>query len=236
MKLAILELPARSGDIAGGLADIRSLLSSGSCDLAIVPECALTGYVSPRGDFDLSRFAEPLEGPTLEATRGLAADLGCHLAVPFVERDGERNFNAFVVVAPAGRIVAHYRKRHPWFPETWAMPGELPYPLFEIAGVRMTLAVCFDVHFLAREAEETLQRSDLLLFPSAWVDDDDEDARGPILGDLAQTFEIAIANANWGLGSPRIRGQGGSRFVARDARVVQIEAPASVPRRLDVEL
>jgi predicted amidohydrolase len=236
VRLAILELPARFDAFDAALKDARDLALAAPADLVLLPECALTGYVSPEGRADLSAFAEDETGPTLAALSELARDVGAHVAGPWVERDGARLYNAFVVLDPSGRRVAHYRKRHPWFPERWATPGALPMPELVIDGVRTTIAICYDLHFLEREAAEILDASDLLLFPSAWVDDGPVDLRRGLFEGLASRHSISIANANWGTGSPRVRGQGGSRFVTPDAPPRLLVGVSGRPGRLDVEV
>jgi predicted amidohydrolase len=223
MKICALELPADFGDPDGRLADVRSALERGEpADLVLLPECALTGYVSAEGACELQRFAEPLDGPTLGAYRALARQHRIHLAGPLVEESAGACFNTFVVVDREGDLRGHYRKRHPWFPETWATKGSLPYPAIELGGLRLTLAICYDVHFLAREAADTLAWADVLLFPSAWVDDGAVDLRAGLLGALVRQFGLTVVNANWGAGRPRLRGQGRSRIVGPEGGV---EAP-----------
>jgi predicted amidohydrolase len=220
LRVVALELPARWNQRDAALADVDRFLSAGPvADLVLLPEASLTGYVSPDHDFDLTAFAEPLEGPTSQALGALAKKHRCALAGPLVERDGARCFNSFVVIAPDGTRVAHYRKRRPWYPETWATPGDAAAEPFEVRGVTLTIAVCFDVHTLASDAARELRAADVLLFPSAWVDDGD-DSRGAILRAVARDFDVAVVNANWGLGAPRVRGQGASRIVGRDGRVL----------------
>lgn len=232
LSLAILELPARWGEVDAALSEVVSLVGESPPDLVLLPETSLTGYVSPSGDFDLRRFAEPVDGPTFLSVRRIAKSLGCAIAAPLVESHRGCFYNAHVVVSSGGDLLAHYRKIHPWFPETWATPGDLPMPVFELGGVRLGMAVCFDVHFLEAEQAEVLASIDALLFPSAWVEEDDEDSRGPVLSRLARRFDLAIANANWGPGEPSVPGQGGSRLV-EPARVVRIDPSR---RRLDVGL
>ncbi len=226
-------LPARWNDRAAALADVDHLLGASPVpDLALLPEASLTGYVSPEHEFDLTPFAEPLDGQTSRALSALARKHACAIAGPLIERDGSRCFNAFVVFGADGSRLAHYRKRRPWYPETWATPGDAPAVPFALCGVSVTIAICFDVHTLATDAERALRAADVLLFPSAWVDDGD-DSRGDILPEVATTFDVAIVNANWGLGSPRIRGQGGSRIVGRDGQVL---AAAARGGRIDATL
>lgn len=232
--LALLELPARFARPSEALADAARLLDERPCDLALLPECALTGYVSPEGDFDLSPHAEPhAESTQLEGLRDLARRAGCVIAGPVVERDGARLYNGFVVVTPEGKILSTYRKRHPWFPETWATPGADPHPVFPVAELTLSIAICFDIHFLAQEGGEALAASDVLLFPSAWVDDGSRDLRRGILDPLARAHGLVIANANWGIGEPRVRGQGRSRVVFPDGRVEMLGLRTEA-QRLDV--
>lgn len=234
MRLTALQLPARFGAVQAQLAFTEALLESGPrTDLVLLPEAALTGYVSPAQDFDLTPFAEPLEGPTHAALHHLARRFDCLVVGPLVERDGLRCFNSVVGVAPDGARLLHYRKHHPWFPETWATPGAGPASVIEWRGAKVLTAICFDVHFLAADAGAQLEAAELLLFSSAWVDDEG-DARPGLLQGLAARFSTAVLNANWGPGRPRVPGQGGSMFIdAHGALRARLTAPTG---RLDVEL
>ena len=225
--MAALEWPLRYGAPADNLAVVdRLLATAGPVDLALLPESALTSYLSPAGDFDLSPFAEPLLGPTCRALAALARRHRTSVAGPVVERAGEDCFNAVVLHDGAGRLAGHYRKRHPWYPEAWARPGAEPFALIPWGDYRLLIAVCFDLHFLDHEAGALLDSADLLLFPSAWVDDPSaQDARSDLLPALARRHGLWIVNANWGRGRPRVPGQGGSMIVAPDGRIVARSDP-----------
>ncbi len=215
-RVTVLELPARFGEPDRAVSLIRfALEDEAPGDLVLLSECALTGYVSQKMVFDPTHFAEPVDSHTLAIYRRMARDFDTHIAGPLVEAADGAFYNSMLVVAPSGQLVAHYRKRHPWMPETWASPGTFAYPSFEIGGAVFTLAICFDVHFLEREAPATLGVTDVLLFPSAWVDEDETDAREAIFARLVRRFGISIVNANWGAGWPALQGQGGSRIVTR---------------------
>ena len=231
LRVSALELPARWGQPERALREADDALAAGPpSDLVLLPEAALTGYVSPSGDFDLRGFAEPLGGALCGGLAELARRHRVHLGGPLIERDGARHHNALLLFDPEGRLVLHYRKRHPWYPETWADPGELLAPLVNVRGLKATAAICFDVHFLAEEAAALLDAADLLLFPSAWVEE--TDSRPELLSGLARRFGITIVNANWGPGRPRIAGQGGSRIVGPDGATLAVARAG----RADAEL
>ncbi|MCU0657018.1 MAG: carbon-nitrogen hydrolase family protein [Polyangiaceae bacterium] len=218
LRCAALQLEHRFGDVEGALQRVDGLLNrAGPLDLVLLPEACLTGYVSPTGVFDLSPQAEPLDGPTAGALGALARKHQVTLVAPLIERAGRACHNSYLVHGPDGALLAHYRKRHPWFPERWATPGRLPYPELQLGERRLLLAVCFDIHFLDEEIPAALDRADLLLFPSAWVDGQaPEDTRAELLPWLARRHRLAILNANWARSRPRLPGQGGSRLVGPD--------------------
>lgn len=232
MRLTILELAARWADAGGVLDEVDARLAAGpASDLVVLPEAALHGYVSPDGDFDLARFGEPLDGPTGTRCAAIARARGIHLVAPLVLREAAALYNAIACFDPAGAPVFVYRKRHPWFPEEWATPGPDAPPVVEIAGRRVTAAICFDVHFLAEDAAAQLEAADVLVFPSAWVEE--VDSRPVLLAGLAKKFGLYVANANWASGVVRLPGQGGSCVVGPRGEVI---ARAPQAGRLDVDL
>ncbi|MFT3706412.1 MAG: carbon-nitrogen hydrolase family protein [Archangium sp.] len=232
MRLTALQLPARFGAIEQQLTFAEELLASGpKTDLILVNEAAFTGYVSPKGHFDLAPFAEPLDGQASRALAHFARRFDALVVGPVIEKHGTQCFNSLVAIAPDGKRLMHYRKRHPWMPEIWASPGDTPFPLFDWRGSTFTAAICFDVHFLAEEAAEQFTEADHFLFASAWVDEEG-DARPGHLMPLAERFGVNVLNANWGVGKPKIRGQGGSLFIDRNAKLTRLLDDGAA--RLDV--
>ena len=223
-RVGIVQLAARFGDVAGQWSRTKELLDeAGPLDLALLSETALTGYVSPSGSFDLTALAEPVDGPTVAMLRETARALRTAIVAPLVERAPEGLFNALILIDAEGQLAGRYRKRHPWYPERWATPGNEPHPPWDVAGLRLMPAICFDVHFLIDEASPTLRSSDLVLFASAWVDDSPKDGRAPLLRALARHSGAPVANANWGPGLPRVTGQGGSRLVSGGGRTTMLD-------------
>ncbi|HEX4869376.1 MAG TPA: carbon-nitrogen hydrolase family protein [Moraxellaceae bacterium] len=237
LEVGIAQLPAAFDDAAGQLARLGQLLAAHRADLVLLPELALTGYVSPRGNFDVTPWAEALDGPTAQALSGLARRHGIALAGPLVERAGTRFYNSLLLFDADGRLAGHWRKRHPWYPEAWATPGDLGTPVVEWAGLKVCAALCFDLHFIEQDAWDALAAADLLLFPSAWVEE--HDSRNDRLAALARRHGIAVANANWGAGAPFVPSQGQSMLFDRTGRRVASTAPHSTAAwcgaRLDFE-
>jgi 5-aminopentanamidase len=219
LRVTVLELPATWGTPLAALRGVDAELGRGPpTDLVLLPEASLAGYVSADGDCDPTPYAEPLDGPTARAVAGLARRHGTALIAPLVLEEGGAFFNAMIGFGRGGERLFTYRKRHPWFPETWATAGAEPAPTIALEGHRITLAVCFDVHFLEDDAAPALEAADLLLFPSAWVEE--YDTRAAMLAELARRHRVAVANANWGAGVVRVPGQGGSAIFGADGVIL----------------
>lgn len=232
MRVTVLELAATWGEPQRVLDHVDAALHAGpSTDLVLLPEASLTGYVGPGRDFDLARFAEEPTGPTARRCAAIAATRGIHLVAPLVLRERAAIYNAMACFAPDGELAFVYRKRHPWLPETWATPGDAPHPVVELHGHRVTIAICYDLHFLADDAAAELEAADLLLFASAWVER--PDSRPARLAAVARAFGLHVANANWAPGVIRVPGQGGSCVIDPRGRVLAVAPEAG---RIDLEL
>jgi predicted amidohydrolase len=228
MRLTVLELRASWNDAARVLDDIAALVAIAPTDLVLVPEAAICGYVSPQRDFDLTPFAEPLDGSIARHCAAIAIRAGVHLVAPLVLREDAHVYNAMACFAPDGRVPFVYRKRHPWVPETWATPGPVEPPVVEICGRAVTIAICYDLQFVDDDMVAQLTAADVMLFASAWVER--PDSRPARLAELAQQFDLHIANANWAQGVVRVPGQGGSAVYAPDGTTL---ARAGGPGRID---
>lgn len=216
MNIAILEVPHRFAAAAEQWRWIEEACTKKpACDLVLLPELALTGYVSENGNFDLTAFAEPLLGPTVERAAALARHTQCEWVVPIVEQDGNHLWNTCVWLDRTGAVVGSFRKRHPWYPETWASEHGEPSPVFVRFGLRFVGAICFDVHFLSHDWTAP---ADVLLFPSAWVEE--IDSRGTLLPQVAREHHAWVVNANWGRGVPEVLGQGDSMIIDAQGQIV----------------
>ena len=213
---AALEVPHRFGHPREQLAWIAAHLPA--AELVVLPEAALTGYVSSRGNFDLAPQAEARGGESERALRDLARSRKTALVAPLIEREGNRCYNSALFIDEAGAVLARYRKRHPWIPETWATPGRNAAPLIQWRGLTLTIAICFDINFILEDAARELMLCDALLFPSAWTEE--EDSRPQLLPEVARATGCMVLNANWGEGSPRVPGQGGSMIVSGEGAIV----------------
>ena len=123
--------------------------------LVSLPELFNTGYfpLGPEVSLEYFQWAEPEEGPSLAQVARWCRELGIHVIAPIFEYDAAYRlfYNTAFVVGPDG-LVGKYRKRHipsmPRFQEKfYFVPGNLPYQVFDVEGVRIGISICFDRHF-----------------------------------------------------------------------------------------
>lgn len=194
---------------------------------------------------DPAGFAEPVPGPSSEHFAALAKRLGVYVTVPLVEveegpakgttpetiavpaaaarakANGPRYYNTALLASPEGRIVAHYRKLHPWpHPEqSWANPGDRGVQPVETPYGKVGLAICFDIHdILELYAKHEIWA---LLYPIAWVDDEGSDWFSRGLGERLAPFHHHLIGANWSVDRKEPwHGYGFSRILAPDGKVL----------------
>ncbi len=110
------------------------------------------------------------EGLAAAASRsGVAIAAGCWEEGP---RSG-RAYNVARIFSPEGKTVAAYRKVHLFDAlsvresDTMA-PGDALPPVVEIAGVKVGVAICYDLRFPELFRHLALQGAQLIAVPSAW--------------------------------------------------------------------
>lgn len=136
--------------------------------LTIFPECFLSGYCFDSLE-EAIPFAESIPGPATERVAKLCALLNTHVVFGMLEKSGHDVFNAAVLIGPAG-LIGSYRKVHlPWLGvDRFTTPGDRPFQVFEAAGVRIGMLICYDGGFPEASRVLALQGADLILLPTNW--------------------------------------------------------------------
>lgn len=169
LAISVIQLPWRepgSGQREHATALAAAAIRGGS-QVVVLPELAVPGYTTDRDV--LGRFAEPLDGPTVEAWQQAVTGTGGYIAGGFCERAGNRLYNTAVLVGADG-IVLHYRKTHLFAAERTALaPGDLGFPVAETKAGVLGLCVCYDLRFIEVARLLALQGAELVCVPTAWI-------------------------------------------------------------------
>jgi len=177
MRLALAQIGSGT-DIAGNLALIRAGIQDASArgaDLVCFPEYAM--YEKKRVDGSFADIAEALDGPFATALGDLARDHGIAVIAGVVEAhpDSGAPYNTLVGFDAAGTLVGAYRKMHLYdaygFRESqWiSRPDPPEHVVMPLAGTRVGVMTCYDLHFPAVAAQLAAEGADILAVCASWV-------------------------------------------------------------------
>lgn len=169
--VAVCQVAPVLGDVEGNLGRatgaVRAAAAQGA-DVVVLPELVTTGYAFADAE-ELRPFAEPVNGPSLQAFADVAAELDVIVVGGFAELDeaGQLRNSAFIIDGTGVRAV--YRKAHLWDNEVnlFVAGDELP-PVVDTSFGRIAVVVCYDIEFPEWTRTVALQGADLLCVPTNW--------------------------------------------------------------------
>jgi len=167
--VAAFQTHPRFGEVEHNLAEALTLHVGLVPDLIVLPELFATGYAF-RDRAEALALSEPSsDGPTARWLARVSAFAGGLVVAGFVERDGERLYNAASVWADGRRLVT-YRKVHLFgFEREVFDAGAGPFPVVEHRGLRVGLMICFDWWFPEAARTLALAGADVIAHPSNLV-------------------------------------------------------------------
>ena len=171
MKIACVQTDVIFKDINANLssleATVRSEVNQGT-ELTVFPECYSTGYC-----FDslaeAMEFSESVPGPSTDRVAKLCAELKTYVVFGMLEKSGDDLFNVAVLIGPDG-LIGCYRKVHlPYLGvDRFTTPGDRPFEVFEAAGVRIGMLICYDGGFPEAARVLSIRGADLIVLPTNW--------------------------------------------------------------------
>ena len=134
-------------------------------------------YFCPSQDRKWYAAAEKIpDGPTTQLMRDYAKKYGMVIVVPIYEEHMPGvYYNTAAVIDADGSFLGKYRKTHipqvdPGFYEKFFFkPGDLGYPVFETAYLKLGVYICYDRHFPEGWRALALNGAEYIVNPSATV-------------------------------------------------------------------
>ncbi|MCA9137298.1 MAG: carbon-nitrogen hydrolase family protein [Planctomycetales bacterium] len=147
--------------------------SLGPAELVVFPECMLSGYTfqSREHAFDV---AIEIDDPIIDELARSARRLNQSVAIGFLERDGEKLFNAAALIGPEG-VIGCYRKIH--LPglgvDRFVDRGDRPYQTHSArtansGQAHVGLAICYDGSFPEPMRVLGLAGADIIALCTNW--------------------------------------------------------------------
>ncbi len=171
MKIAAVQMNPLLMQIDHNIAriyDETKTAAKAGADLIVFPECSLTGYMYNSRDEALP-YMESIPGPSTDSIEQLCKELGVHVVIGMLEKDGQSCFNSAVLVGSQG-LIGSYRKNHlPYLGiDRFLDHGNRPFQIYETPIGRIGLFICYDCHFPESARVMTLLGADILVLPTNW--------------------------------------------------------------------
>lgn len=196
ITVASIQMEPRIGRKDENLArsvDLVQRAAASGATLVVLPELVNTGYVfESRAEAFALAEAIP-HGPATTAWAEIAQRCNIHIVAGISERDGDRLYNAAVVIGPTGWL-GTYRKLHLWGDEhLFFEPGDKGLPVFHTPWGRLGVVICYDGWFPEVYRLLAMQGVDVVAMPTNWVPMPGQPAESPA---MATTLAMASAHSN----------------------------------------
>lgn len=243
VRVAAIQCPSVMGKTEDNLRNITNLVRKAAAQgakIVVMPECAVQGYLDPTtwtswsnipdGDYPVQSVAEPVPGPATRMLSQLADELNIYLCAGLIEVESNVFFNAQVLFAPDGAIIAHHRKKSLWTPgdSTWCTAGNLPVQVVKTEFGNLGLMICFDFHTLPQLLAK--READIVLYSVGWCGPNEKSWFGkqfPAKSVVPYGFDVVAANWTSPTSDQTWPGRGHSCVITREGKVLAMSEAVS---------
>jgi len=168
MRVGYLQFGPIFGEKQANRERVADFLSDVKADLIVLPEFFASGYVFESRE-ELMELAEEDGGESFAFLNDLSRSMGAAIVGSIAERDGDDCYNT-CVLSSGGEIKARYRKVHLFDREKELFtPGNLPFDVYDLRGVKIGMMVCFDWVFPEAMRALALKGAQIVCHPSNLV-------------------------------------------------------------------
>ena len=153
------------------LGDALEIAARQGADVLVTPEMFLSGYNI--GADAVRSEARPTDGEHVDRIAELTARAGVAAVVGVPELGDGCVFNTAVLVSSTGELLTSYRKTHLYgdLDRSQFSAGDALGEVVDLAGLRVALAICFDIEFPEVARTLTARGADAIFVPTAnWLD------------------------------------------------------------------
>ncbi len=214
MKLGVFQCSCGGLSAAQRLRALSGALDGAKLDLVVCPELFASGYHIRESHAELAEKADGSFGIEIAV---LAKRSGTAIIYGYPEAADGVAYNSAALIDPEARLLANHRKRllSPGSFEERSFTNGTGLTFTEFGGLRLAIAICYEIEFPETARQAALGGADLLVVPTALVDQ-----WGVVAEKLvpARAFEngLWLAYANHAGSEGGYSYLGGSRIVAPD--------------------
>ncbi|MGH2463475.1 MAG: carbon-nitrogen hydrolase family protein [Candidatus Limnocylindria bacterium] len=171
IRVAACQIDPQLGEVDRNLERIERAVAEAAATgaaLVLLPEAAVTGYVFANLDEALT-VAQRAGAVAEQRLTDAAAQHGVALIVGTLEAEGREVFNTALIFTADGRRF-RYRKMHlPYLGvDRFTTPGPDAPEVYEMAGMRVGVLICYDLRFPEAARICALEGADLVALPTNW--------------------------------------------------------------------
>lgn len=176
VRLAICQILVIDSDREGNLRRIEDALEEAEArhaEIAVFPESSILGWENP----DAHRMAAPIPGADSDRIAALARKHNMMIAIGLDEKDGDRLYDAAILVDRSGKLLWKHRKINV-LPELMSPPYAQGEPtgigVVETEFGRIGVLICADTFTDAYLQRLVALKPDLVLVPYGWAAPNDQ--------------------------------------------------------------
>ena len=198
-KVAMVQMEVEAGKLDANLARAKERIATAAqhgAKIALLPEVMDLGWTDPSAR---ELAYEIPDGKTCKALRDAAKQNNIYVCAGIVEKDGDKRYNAAVIIDPAGEVILKHRKLNELdiAHDVYAQGDGLNVVHTPLGT--MGLYICADATASGNALSEALgyMGADLILSPSAWaVPPDYDNVATPYGGTWRNVYEPVSSRFN----------------------------------------
>ena len=168
--MTLVQMPCVEGERQKNFDKASALLGKtpnrGHTEFVLLPELFAIGFRHE----DYPKVGAGIPGETSTFLEELAEKRGAYVLASGIEAAGSKFYNTLIVASPSGKTIAKYSKIHPFQEEKDVFRGGEEIVLLKVAGIKVGLAVCYDVRFPEITRKLAMEGAEIIFIPAAFPD------------------------------------------------------------------
>lgn len=151
---------------------VREAAAKGA-QIICLPEIFRSQYFCQVEDADLFDLAEPIPGPSTDALREVAGELGVDIVASLFERRAPGLYhNTTALLDGKGELAGIYRKMHipddpAFYEKFYFTPGDLGWKVFRTDHAKVGILICWDQWYPEAARLTAMKGAEILFYPTA---------------------------------------------------------------------
>jgi N-carbamoylputrescine amidase len=169
-------------NVKKAIAKIREAAAKGA-QIICLQELFTSLYFCDVEDYENFKLAEPIPGPTTDALKDVAKELGVVIIASLFEKRAQGIYhNTTAVIDADGEYLDKYRKMHipddpAYFEKFYFTPGDMGYKVFKTRFATIGVLICWDQWYPEAARITSLMGAEILFYPTAigWATSQDDE-------------------------------------------------------------